>query len=110
MNLPYSTGIRIKSQPFLLHRTQGDDYDAFIKVAQKSEDATFYETTDAAVAKAAGLSAPGVVVLTNFEGACSRACAGLWRLHANCLWPAVWRCGSSVQLRRLPLAAASSSY
>jgi hypothetical protein len=47
---------------------QGADYDAFVKVAQKSEDATFLETTDADVAKAAGLSAAGVVVLTNFAG------------------------------------------
>jgi hypothetical protein len=48
---------------------QGKQYDAFVKVAQKSEDAAFFETTDAAVGKAAGLSAPGVAVITNFEGA-----------------------------------------
>jgi protein disulfide-isomerase A1 len=48
-------------------KQKGAEYDAFIKVAQKSEDASFYETTDAAVAKAAGLAAPGVSVITNFE-------------------------------------------
>jgi protein disulfide-isomerase A1 len=47
---------------------KGAEYDAFVKVAQKSEDGSFAETTDAAVAKAAGLAAPGVVVITNFEG------------------------------------------
>jgi hypothetical protein len=47
---------------------QGDAYEAFIAVAQKSEDATFVETTKKDVAKAAGLSAPGVAVITNFEG------------------------------------------
>lgn len=51
---------------------QGDAYDAFISVAQKSEDATFVETTKKDVAKAAGLSSAGVAVITNFDGA--RAC------------------------------------
>jgi hypothetical protein len=37
-------------------------------VAQKSEDAAFVQTTKKDVAKAAGLSAPGVAVITNFEG------------------------------------------
>jgi hypothetical protein len=55
--------------PPFLPSPQGAEYDAFVKVAQKNEDATFFETTDAAVAKAAGLSAPGVVVVTNFPGA-----------------------------------------
>lgn len=49
---------------------QGDAYDAFISVAQKSEDATFLETTKKDVAKAAGLSSAGVAVITNFEGEC----------------------------------------
>jgi len=48
--------------------TKGDAYDAFISVAQKSEDAAFVQTTKKDVAKAAGLSSPGVVVITNFEG------------------------------------------
>lgn len=48
---------------------QGDAFDAFISVAQKSEDATFVETTKKDVAKAAGLSSAGVAVITNFEGA-----------------------------------------
>ncbi|GBF98566.1 disulfide isomerase-like, partial [Raphidocelis subcapitata] len=47
---------------------KGAEYDAFVKVAQKSEDASFFETTDAAVGKAAGLSSPGVAIITNFEG------------------------------------------
>jgi protein disulfide-isomerase A1 len=47
---------------------KGDAYDAFISVAQKSEDAAFVQTTKKDVAKAAGLSAPGVAVITNFEG------------------------------------------
>lgn len=49
---------------------QGDAYDAFISVAQKSEDAVFVETTKKDVAKAAGLSSAGVAVITNFEGEC----------------------------------------
>lgn len=47
---------------------KGAEYDAFQKVAQGAEDVTFVETTIADVAKAAGLSAPGFVVVTNFEG------------------------------------------
>jgi len=47
---------------------KGDAYDAFISVAQKSEDAVFVQTTKKDVAKAAGLTAPGVAVITNFEG------------------------------------------
>lgn len=47
---------------------QGDAYDAFISVAEKSEDATFVQTTKKDVAKTAGLSSAGVVVVTNFEG------------------------------------------
>jgi protein disulfide-isomerase A1 len=47
---------------------KGDAYDAFISVAQKSEDAVFVETTKKDVAKAAGLTSAGVAVITNFEG------------------------------------------
>ncbi|KAI8470781.1 MAG: protein disulfide isomerase 1 [Monoraphidium minutum] len=47
---------------------EGAEYEAFTKAAQKSEDATFFETTDAAVGKAAGLDKPGVGVVTNFPG------------------------------------------
>jgi len=45
---------------------KGADFDTFTKVAQASEDATFVQTTDSAVAKAAGLSSAGIVVITNF--------------------------------------------
>lgn len=48
---------------------QGAEYDAFVAVAKKSEDATFLQTTNKDVAKEAGLTAPGVAVITNFEGA-----------------------------------------
>ncbi|KAI8468718.1 MAG: protein disulfide isomerase 1 [Monoraphidium minutum] len=47
---------------------KGDAYDAFVKAAQKSEDVPAFETTDAAVAKAAGLTKPGVVVIATHEG------------------------------------------
>jgi protein disulfide-isomerase A1 len=47
---------------------KGDEYDAFIKVAQKAEDVAFAQTKSADAAKAAELSAPGVVIVTNFEG------------------------------------------
>lgn len=47
---------------------KGADYDAFVKAAQKTEDATFLQTTDKEVAKAAGLTAHGVAVVNNFEG------------------------------------------
>lgn len=47
---------------------KGSDYDTFIKVAQKNEDAAFLETKDKTVAKAAGLKDHGVAILTNFEG------------------------------------------
>jgi protein disulfide-isomerase A1 len=47
---------------------KGADYEAFTKVAQLSEDATFLQTKDAAIGKAAGLSAAGIAVVTNFPG------------------------------------------
>ena len=69
LSLPRPHPSRSLSYPAtLFNNKQGADYDAFIKVAKKSEDASFYETTDAAVAKAAGLSSPGVAVVTNFAG------------------------------------------
>eukprot|EP00798_Chlamydomonas_sp_ICE-L_P013196 gene13196-19030_t len=46
----------------------GDDHATFTTVAGKIEDVAFLETTDAAVAKAAGLEAPGFVVIKNFAG------------------------------------------
>jgi hypothetical protein len=46
---------------------QGAEHEAFIKVAQSNEDATFVQTTDKAVAKEAGLDKAGsVTVITNF--------------------------------------------
>lgn len=54
--------------------SQGDAYDAFISVAQKSEDAVFVQTTKKDVAKAAGLSSAGVAVITNFEGGSQLCC------------------------------------
>jgi len=50
--------------------SQGDAYDAFTSVAQKSEDAVFVQTNKKDVAKAAGLSSAGVAIITNFEGKC----------------------------------------
>lgn len=50
--------------------SQGDAYDAFVSVAQKSEDAVFVQTNKKDVAKAAGLSSAGVAIITNFEGEC----------------------------------------
>jgi protein disulfide-isomerase A1 len=47
---------------------KGADFDAFTKVAQATEDATFLQTTDAATGKAAGLSSAGIAVITNFPG------------------------------------------
>jgi hypothetical protein len=47
---------------------QGGEYEAFKKVATKTEDVPFVETTSAAVAKAAGLAKPGVVAIQNFKG------------------------------------------
>jgi protein disulfide-isomerase A1 len=47
---------------------KGSDYDTFVKVAQKNEDATFLQTKDKTVAKEAGLKDHGVAVITNFEG------------------------------------------
>lgn len=52
----------------LLLVLQGSDYDTFVKVAQKNEDATFLQTKDKNVAKEAGLKDHGVAVITNFEG------------------------------------------
>lgn len=48
--------------------SQGSDYDKFVKVAQKNEDATFLQTKDKTVAKEAGLKDHGIAVITNFEG------------------------------------------
>lgn len=61
---------------------QGDAYDAFISVAQKSEDAVFVQTTKKDVAKAAGLSSAGVAVITNFEGGCWLCCASVTKLSS----------------------------
>jgi len=47
---------------------KGADYEAFTKVAQATEDATFLQTTDAATGKAAGLSSAGITIVTNFPG------------------------------------------
>jgi hypothetical protein len=45
---------------------QGDDYSAFLKAAQSSDEVTFVQTTSKDVAKAAGLTAYGVAAITNF--------------------------------------------
>jgi hypothetical protein len=47
---------------------QGNEYETFKKVATKTEDVPFVETTSAAVAKAAGLEKAGVVAIQNFKG------------------------------------------
>lgn len=65
---------------------QGDAYDAFISVAQKSEDAVFVETTKKDVAKAAGLSSTGVAVITNFEGEYSGVVEGRRTVCCCLLW------------------------
>ena len=52
-----------------LHQ-QGAEYEAFKSSAAKVEDVMFVETTDADVAKAAGITAaPGVALIKNFKGA-----------------------------------------
>jgi protein disulfide-isomerase A1 len=45
---------------------KGSDYDAFIKVAQSTDDVTFVQTTVSDVAKAAGLKKHGITAITNF--------------------------------------------
>jgi hypothetical protein len=55
-------------------------------VAKKNEEAVFVQTTDAAVGKAAGLTAPGIAVVTNHEGALRAAAAAGWRLAAGGCW------------------------
>lgn len=47
---------------------QGSDFDAFHKHASKSEDALYVETTNEAVAKAAGLKKHGVSMVKNHKG------------------------------------------
>lgn len=48
---------------------KGEEYDAFFALAKKTEDVLFGQTTDADVAKAAGLtSSPSFAVIKNFEG------------------------------------------
>jgi len=47
---------------------EGADYDAFKAVGQKVEDATFVETTEAAVGKAANLEKFGIAAIKNFKG------------------------------------------
>lgn len=77
--------------------SQGSDYDKFVKVAQKNEDATFLQTKDKTVAKEAGLKDLGIAVITNFEGeqgdareSCVLAscCMSLLRKYACC--PSCW--------------------
>ena len=56
---------------------KGADYEAFTKVAQATEDATFLQTSDAATGKAAGLSSAGITIITNFPGRLqARCCKG----------------------------------
>jgi hypothetical protein len=60
---------------------QGAEHEAFIKVAQSNEDATFVQTTDKAVAKEADLDKAGsVTVITNFPSKCTKVQKGLWLL------------------------------
>jgi len=47
---------------------KGAEFDVFSKVAQTTEDVTFAQTTDAAAAKQAGLTKPGVAVIANHAG------------------------------------------
>ncbi|MEW5297839.1 MAG: hypothetical protein WDW36_001020 [Sanguina aurantia] len=48
---------------------EGPEYEAFTSVAAKSEDVLFGQTTDKAVAAAAGITAaPGLAVVKNFPG------------------------------------------
>ncbi|CAD7697735.1 unnamed protein product [Ostreobium quekettii] len=49
---------------------EGKEFDAFLAAARLSEDVTYGQTTEAAVAKAAGAkdTAPSVVVIKNFDG------------------------------------------
>ncbi len=48
---------------------QGAEYEAFKALALKTEDVAFVDTTSAAVAKQAGLTAaPGVAIVKNFKG------------------------------------------
>eukprot|EP00049_Salpingoeca_infusionum_P017095 m.351735 g.351735 ORF g.351735 m.351735 type:complete len:463 (-) comp16334_c0_seq1:106-1494(-) len=46
---------------------EGDEYDAFIKVAKADEKVAFAETTDSAAAEAAGVTAPAVVIYKKFD-------------------------------------------
>jgi len=48
--------------------------DEFRKVGEASEDVKLAETASVDVAKAAGLSAPGYVVIKNFKGASTCVC------------------------------------
>jgi protein disulfide-isomerase A1 len=47
---------------------QGAEYEEFKSVALKTEDVPFVQTTDSAVAKAAGLEEPGISAVKNFVG------------------------------------------
>jgi hypothetical protein len=63
---------------------KGSEYEAFTKFAQKTEDAVFVQTTDAAVAKAAGISgsAPAVALIANHPGE-ERATAVAKKVNAD---------------------------
>lgn len=61
---------------------QGAEFDAFVKVAQKNEDATFLQTKDKDIAKEAGLTAAGAAVITNFDGESSTTGAKC----GHCYW------------------------
>ena len=60
----HGLGAYLSNPPLL----QGADYEEFKTTAQKVEDVPFAQTTDAKVAKAAGLTKPGIAVLKNFVG------------------------------------------
>ena len=61
-------------KPPLLLAIQGDSYEEFKSTAQKVEDVPFVQTTDAKVAKAAGLTKPGISAIKNFVGGCPSLC------------------------------------
>lgn len=73
----------------LLSSRQGADFDTFSKAAQKAEDVTYLQTKSADVAKAAGLSAAGVTVITNFEGKAAQLPALRLQAHVPRLCSAV---------------------
>ena len=65
---PTSYSLKNRLKLVFIPLPQGPEYEEFETTAKKIEDVPFVQTTDAAVAKAAGLDKPGLIAVKNLVG------------------------------------------